>query len=64
VPNSGAESWCRILAPNPGAPFLPQYPVTYSVGRIKPMDLTVIDLLQIVIVAVTGLGVLLFSVRF
>jgi len=28
------------------------------------MDFTVIDLLQIVIVAVTGLGVLLFSVRF
>jgi len=28
------------------------------------MEFTVIDLLQIVIVAVTGLGVLLFSVRF
>ena len=28
------------------------------------MDLTVIDLLQIVIVAITGLGVLFFSVRF
>jgi len=28
------------------------------------MDLTVIDLLQLVIVAITGLGVLFFSVRF
>jgi len=28
------------------------------------MDLTVIDLLQLIIVAITGLGVLFFSVRF
>jgi len=28
------------------------------------MDLSVIDLLQLIIVAITGLGVLFFSVRF
>lgn len=58
-----------LVLENHRAPFSPHCNGTFLCGRplklgmkgSKQMDWTVIDLLQIVIVAVTGLGVLFFS---